>query len=330
LLDGRPDPKRMGKTFRSWLSKLTSLGYAIEFRSLVAADYGTPTTRRRLFLIARRDGGPLVWPDPTHGKGRAPWRSAAKIIDWRLPCPSIFDRARPLAEATMRRIAVGIQRYVIGSAEPFIVPLTHQGGARVHAINEPVRTITAAHRGELALVCPTVISHYGRSVGRDLREPLATVTAGGHHALTAAFLTKFYGTSTGAPMSDPTPTVTGGGGRGGGHLAEVRAFLIKYHGGDRHQAQRALALDEPMRTVDTSNRFGLVLVAGKPYQIIDIGMRMLQSHELFAAQGFPDDYIIAPDFNGKPLTKTAQISLAGNSVCPQVAEAIVAANAKVA
>lgn len=377
VVDGRPDPKQMGKTFRAWLSKLASLGYDIEFRSLVAADYGTPTTRRRLFLVARRDGAALVWPEQTHGARRpSPWRPAADIIDWSLPCPSIFDRTRPLAEATLRRIAAGIQRYVIDAADPFIIPLTHHGDSRAHSIDEPVRTITAAHRGELALVepfivrhghystrtgaglrdgcgagtfrgqsldsplgtvcatndkhlvCPVVLKHYGGVVGHGVDRTLGTVTSKDHHALAAAFVSKFYGTSTGASMREPLPTVTAGGERGGGHLAEVRAFLLKYYGNSKNPRSQQQGLFAPLHTVTSKARFGLVLVAGQPYQIVDIGMRMLQPHELFAAQGFPADYEIAPEFNGRLLTKTAQISLAGNSVCPQVAEAVVAANTR--
>ncbi len=158
--DGHPVAARAGETFREWLGELTALGYSVEFQSLVAADYGAPTTRRRLFLIARRDSRRPAWPDPTHGAGRrSPWRPAAEIIDWSLPCPSIFERRRPLAEATLRRIARGIQRYVIEAAAPFIIPLTHQGDARVHGIGEPLRTVTGANRGELALVEPFVVRH---------------------------------------------------------------------------------------------------------------------------------------------------------------------------
>jgi DNA (cytosine-5)-methyltransferase 1 len=374
--ENRPDPKHIGKTFRSWLSQLTACGYEIEFRSLVAADYGAPTTRKRLFLIAHRNGSRAAWPDATHGQGRPnPWRTAAEIIDWSIPCPSIFERKRPLAEATMRRIATGIQRYVIEAADPFIIPVTHQGDSRVYGIREPVRTVTAAHRGEFAFVEPFVVRHGHYSTktgaglepgkgaglfrGQKLRDPLATVCAtndkhlvspiitkhyGGpngnfvvghrvtatmgtitsrdHHSLTAAFLSKFYGTSTGASMRSPAPTITSQG----QHIAEVRAFLLKYYGaGGRASAQGMLF---PLHTVTTKARFGLVEVHGEKYQIVDIGMRMLAPHELFAAQGFPEDYVIDFEFNGKPLTKEAQIRLAGNSVCPDVAEALVLANVR--
>jgi DNA (cytosine-5)-methyltransferase 1 len=265
-----------------------------------------------------------------------------------------------------------VQRYVLEAAEPFIIPLTHQGDVRVHGVGEPLRTITGAHRGELAivepfivrhghystktgaglvegagagtfrgqplrtplatvcatndkhLVAPVVIKHYGGVVGHRVDRALGTVTGKDHHALAAAFLSKLYGTSTGSPADAPVPTVTGQG----GHLAEVRAFLMKYHGG--RAAPRVHDLFDPLRTVDTANRFALVVVHGEVYQIVDIGMRMLQPHELFGAQGFPDDYEIAPDYNGKPLTKTAQTRLAGNSVCPPQAAAVVGANLEAA
>jgi DNA (cytosine-5)-methyltransferase 1 len=371
---GRPLKSGLGQTFREWLSALTDLGYAVEFRSLVAADYGTPTTRRRLFLIARCDGQPIVWPETTHGKHRThSWRPAAEVIDWSLPVPSIFDRKKPLAEATQRRIALGIQRYVLGAARPFIVPLTHHGAAPAHSIADPVRTVTAAHRGELALgepfvvrhghystvtgaglragcgagtfrgqslskplatvcgtndkhlVCPLITKHYGGVVGHEIERPLGTVTGRDHHALSAAFLTKFYGTSVGSRAELPMPTITASG-KGGGHLAQVRAFMIKYSGSDRRDSsQQVLA---PLQTLTPQAHFGFVMIHGEPYQIVDIGMRMLQPRELFNAQGFPADYVIDPLFSGRPMTKTAQIAAAGNSVCPQVAAAIVSANVR--
>lgn len=363
---GRPIPERAGETYREWRAQLAGLGYSIDERLLVAADYGTPTTRKRLFLVARRDGAALAWPDATHGKGRAhAWRPASEIVDWSLPCPSIFERRKALADATLRRVAAGVRRYVIEAGRPFIVPVTHPRDARVHAIDEPVRTITAANRGELALVAPTLVQtgygeragqapraldigrplgtvvaggakhalvaalitkHYGspphrmRTIGHDLATPLSTVTSQDHHALTAAFLTKFYGTSTGSDMRAPLPTVTAGG----QHLAEVRALLERFADPSRRSAEPSIFdLLEPR-----SREPGIVTIDGERYAITDIGMRMLQPHELFAAQGFPDHYRITPDFNGRPLTKTAQIELAGNSVCPPVAEAIVAANAR--
>lgn len=371
--DGRPDKQRKGLTFRRWLGCLKSAGYEVELRQLRAADYGAPTTRKRLFIIARCDGQPIVWPEATHGPGRGKaHRTAAECIDWSIPTPSIFGRKKPLAEKTMRRIARGIFRFVIGSAQPFIVPLTHQrvNDSAPHGLDQPLRTITAAHRGELALIAPTLVqTGYGERPGQaprslDLQKPLGTIVPGGKHALCAAFLakhnggheatgtragepmhtitcrdhhglvvshlTKFYGTSTGSPLSAPMPTVTTGGNKGGGHLGEVRAFLTQYNG-----QSNALPLDAPINTVTTRDRFGLVYVHGEPYEIADIGQRMLAPRELYRAQGFPDTYridlqVTKTDKRGNvrtaPLTKTAQIRMVGNSVCPPIAAALVAAN----
>ena len=362
--DGRPDGLRSGEDFGRWLGELAGCGYTIEHRSLVAADHGAPTTRKRLFLVAHRDGTSAAWPASSHGKG-APqaWRTAAEVIDWSLPCPSIFTRKRPLAEATMRRIAAGLRRYVLESAQPFLVK--YHGGQgrgpwRGQGIDEPVRTVDTENR--FGLVAPTLIQtgygerigqaprvpglhkplgtvvgeqkhalvaaflakHYGGVVGHGVERPIGTVTTQDHHSLvSASFVSKFYGTAThGAPVDAPLPTVTATG----QHLAEVRAFLVKYYGSDGSPVSQQQGLFDPLHTVTTKARFGLVTIHGVDYQIADIGMRMLQPRELFAAQGFPDDYVIDLEYRGKPLTKTAQIALCGNSVCPPVAEAIVAAN----
>lgn len=271
--DGQPDPRRAGKSFRCWLGKLRAQGYRVEWRLLCAADYGAPTTRRRLFLIARCDGLPIVWPEPTHGKGRLPWRTAAEIIDWSIPCPSIFDRKKPLAEATQKRIAEGLRRYVLDG--------------RVHAYGNVAALIT---------------KHYGGVVGHGMQLPLGTITTKDHHALTTATLGK-------------TP---------GKH--DVRGWLIKYYGGSGRPETQQQSLFEPLHTITTKARFGLVMVHGEPFEIVDVGTRMLAPHELFAAQGFPGDYRLDCDLGGRPLTKAQQIELCGNSVSPPVAEAIVRAN----
>jgi DNA (cytosine-5)-methyltransferase 1 len=381
---GYPIKARAGEDFRAWLARLVALGYRVEYRSLVAANYGTPTTRKRLFLIARCDGLPIVWPEPTHGRGCPnPWRPAAEVIDWAEPCPSIFLSAeegralgirRPLADATLRRIAAGLWKYVMTAAEPFIVPVTHQGDQRVHSTLDPLRTVTGAHRGELALVAPTLIqTGYGERKGQapralDLQQPLGTVVAGGskhalvaafiakhygggqrgrltpgspaqlplgtvtardHNAVVAAWLTKFYGTAgAGSGISMPVPTVLTGSDRGGGHIAKVAAFLTKYYSGGKSAAQaQQQSLFAPLHTVTTRDRFGLVEIYGDTYEIRDIGMRMLRPGELFRAQGFREDYDITCErVLGRPLTKTEQTSLAGNSVPPQLSEALVAAN----
>lgn len=404
--DGTPCPDRRGKSFARWVARLRNLGYTVDWCELRACDYGAPTIRKRLFMVARCDGMPIVWPDATHGqpgtlpvkaKKLKPWRTAAECIDWSIPAPSIFERTKPLAEATCRRIAKGIMRYVVDSGNPFIVPMTHTGGDRVHPSTEPLRTITTAQRGELALAVPTLV-HYnadkrpGDVRASDAREPLKTQTTESRHGLVTAFLAKHYGGVVGQGMQAPTGTVTTvdhhslvtanlihlghGEGKAGGkrfshgirnvrdplntvtasgaaagvvtshlvklrgtnvgsaatepvhtisaqglHHAEVRAFLIKYYSTDQDPALR-----EPLHTITTRDRFGLVTIKGVGYQIVDIGLRMLTPRELFRAQGFPESYAITHGADGHPLTKTAQVRMCGNSVCPPVAQAIVAAN----
>lgn len=325
VVDSRPDPKRSGQTFRAWRRKLESLGYTVEFRELVAADYGTPTTRLRLFMVARCDGQAIQWPEPTHGRGRIPWRTAAEIIDWSIPCLSIFGRQRPLAEATLRRIAEGIRRYVIEAGEPFVI--SHYGESVGRSVRSPLPTITAGGGGHQGLVTPFLVrhGHYSHKTGAGLIEgrgcgtfrgqqlglPLGTVCATNDKHLVAPVITKHYGGVVGHDVGRPLGTVTSKD-----HHALTSAFLMKYYGaGGQWQG-----VDDPLHTVTSKARFGLVTIHGEPYEITDIGTRMLQPHELFAAQGFPADY----DIGG--LTKTAAIAKAGNSVCPPVARAIVEAN----
>lgn len=312
LADGTPCPARRGDTFRGFVHQLQEQCYAVEWRELRACDYGAPTTRKRLFLIARCDGKPIVWPAPTHGapgstgvKSRAlkPWRTAAECIEWAIPTPSIFDRDRPLAEATMRRIARGVQRYVIESKRPFVVE-TAEG-----------------------LGVPTMIqTGYGERTGQaprvpGLDKPLGTIVAGGaKHALVTAFLAKHFGgnyTGPGASLTEPMHTVTTQD-----HHALVCAFLTKYYG----EGGQDQGLGDPLHTIPTVDRFGLVTVEQQQYRIADIGMRMLEPRELYRAQGFPESYQIAPVINGKPLPKRAQVRMCGNSVSPPLAAALARAN----
>ncbi len=394
--DNMPCPMRKGHTFRRWKQRLEALGYQIEHRELRACDYGAPTIRKRLFVVARCDGKPIVWPEPTHGPNLLPYRTAAECIDFSIPCPSIFERKRPLAENTMKRIYRGIQRFVIDAEEPFIVTCNHGGDwFRGQSVNEPMKTITAA-RDAHGLVVPYLTEHANGSKQRifAVDEPLRTQCAevkGGHFAAVepilehvefscncghvtdkaaasfiikrfggavgadarvTAHLTRPFGQSVGQKPDEPAPTVMPGGlgktqlctshliklkgtcrhGRpvqapmptvqaGGLHIGEVRAFLVKYYGTAVGQN-----LKDPLHTVTAKHRMGLVTVAGEEYQIADIGMRMLSPRELFRAQGFPDDYIIDLEHNGRPLTKTAQVRLCGNSVCPHVARALLEAN----
>lgn len=362
--DGRPCPDRKGQTFRSFVHQLQEKGYAVETRELRACDYGVPTIRKRLFMIARCDGQPIAWPVPTHGAPDSegvrsgvlkPWRTAAECIDWSLPCPSVFERSKPLADNTMRRIARGLSRYVINSSDPFIVKVNHGGGGfRGQKISEPMQTLTSKHgygvvapymvgaggpeyagkpkpvdvpfntltsENHTHLVSAFLAKHFGGNYdgpGANLRDPVHTVTAVDHHALCTSHLAKLRNNQYGQENRDPMPTLTAGG----GHVAEVRAFLIKYYSeGGQDQDCR-----DPMHTIPTKDRLGLITVAGEQYQIADIGMRMLEPHELYAAQGFPSTYVIAPVINGKPLPKYAQVRMCGNSVCPPLAAALVRAN----
>ena len=323
--DGRPCPRNRGREFRAFVNALHCLGYAVEWRELRACDYGAPTSRKRLFLVARRDGQPIVWPEPTHGPGRKPYRTAAECIDWSIPCPSIFERERPLADATLRRVAAGIQRYVIDAAEPFIVRLGHTGhgdAGKVRSVREPLSTVVS--KAEHLLVAPTLVqTGYGERDGQaprvpGLDKPLGTIVAGGaKHALVAAFLAKHYGGVVGQDLRRPIGTVTATD-----HHSLVAAFLIKFYGSGGQWS----ACSKPLHTLPTKDRMGLVTVAGEQYCIVDIGMRMLQPRELARAQGFGESYLLEAPHLGRPLPKHAQVRMIGNSVCPPLAEALVRAN----
>ncbi|BCL48892.1 DNA cytosine methyltransferase [Citrobacter koseri] len=474
----RPDPARAGETFEAFIGMLTTgiradhpalaecceflgipldsedaaklikgLGYIVEYRELRACDYGAPTIRKRFFMVMRCDGKPIVWPEPTHGDPKspavqagklAPWRTAAECIDWTIPCPSIFDRKKPLAENTLKRIARGIQRFVIDSASPFIVKCNHtssrssydcfrgqplgeplqtitktpgyaiavprltpflagnggsayqakprpldkpthtilkqsracvvapviarQFGASIgHRADEPSATITAGGGGKSQLVVPTLIqTGYGERPGQHPRvpgldKPLGTVVAGGcKHAVVGAFLAKHYGGNYTGPgvgldepthsvttvdhhavvtshlvhlrgfckdgqkMDQPVPTITAGG----QHIGEVKTTLAVEHY-DEQRAQQALAF---LREYCGEDCTGLVDIDGITYRIVDIGMRMLQPHELYRAQGFPDWYIIDRDYRGVKYAKDKQVARCGNAVPPPFAEALVRAN----
>lgn len=339
IVDGRPCPDRRGDTFRRWVGKLRALGYVVEWREMRACDYGAPTSRKRLFVIARCDGEPVVWPRPTHGAGRAfPWRTAADCIDWALPCPSIFERARPLADATCRRIARGIVRYVIEAPRPFIAPTEamiaptlvqtgygeREGQApRSLDLHTPLGTVVSGGQKH-ALVAAFLAKHYGERAtggwngGSSLFAPTSSVTTRDHHALVTSHLVHLKGTcADGKPLEVPMPTVMAGA----QHIGEIRSFLTKYYGTGDGQP-----LTLPLGTVTTRDRFGLVMVDGEAYEIADIGMRMLSPRELARAQGFPDRYVLEQGADGKPLSKTAQVRMVGNSVCPPMAAAIVRAN----
>lgn len=306
----QPIAARRGQTFRAFVRKLEKLGYVVEWKLLRACDYGAPTTRRRLFLVARCDGRRIVWPTPTHGPLAKPYRTAAECIDWSVPVQSIFGREKPLADKTLARVHRGLKTFVLDARDPYIVSdangrsfvpyLVHRSNGervgqapRIYDVNKPLGTIVA--QGEKHALCVAFLAkHYGGNEstrgGVGLREPFSTITTIDHHALVAAFLIRYNGTSVGQSLRDP------------------------------------------LSTIDTRDRFGLVAVTirGERYIVDDIAMRMLTPRELYRAQGFSDEYRIDPIWNGKPLTKTAQIRMCGNSVSPPVAAAVVRAQLEAA
>lgn len=411
-----PIKAKQGKTFEKFVQQLTDLGYEVEFRELVAADYGAPTMRKRFFMIARCDGKPIVWPEPTHAPADSdevkagllkPYVGAYTQLDFSLPCPSIFDTSeeikekygiravRPLAPKTMERIARGLKKFVLDNPEPFIVPIGYgerKGQApRVHDIEKPLPTIvgsgkhylceptlapymgtnTTNHPGgnckdpihtittgnQHCLISPTLIQYHSETAkdevrGQSIEEPIMTVDSSNRYGLVTSFLHKFYDggyKGAGETLENPLPTVTSWDHNsvvtanliqmnnhcdgkdirqplptitaGDGHFGEVRAFLIKYYGQGIGQD-----IKEPLDTVTARDRFGLVTIEGVDYQIVDIGLRMLEPRELYGCQGFPDDYIIDHDYTGKTYPRSEQVRRCGNAVCPPIPAALVRAN----
>ncbi len=296
---GAPIPERKGDTFRQWVGRIRALGYVLEWRELRAMDYGAATTRKRLFLIARCDGLPIVWPEPTHGPGRLPYKTARDVINFSLPCPSIFGRKKPLAEKTQLRIARGLSKFGGEHVSKYF------GKGTGHGLDAPLSTITCLPRHAL------IQTGYGERPGQaprslDLDAPLGTIMAGGcKHAMVTAFVAKHYGGNEGPglPLDVPLGTITCvdhhamvAGLDGGEPAAECRSWIDQYIGKDALPG------------------------------VLDIGMRMLSVRELFDAQGFSPAYVIDPVFGGKRLTERAQQRLVGNSVSPPVARALVEAN----
>ncbi|MCV4306126.1 DNA cytosine methyltransferase [Escherichia coli] len=480
----RPDPERAGETFLAFIGMLSTgvpadhpaleeccvflqlspdseqvqqlvagLGYEVDYRELRACDYGAPTIRKRFFMVMRRDGQPIAWPEVTHGDpkspavqaGRlAPWRTAAECIDWSIGAPSIFGRKKQLAENTLKRIARGIQRFVLDNPTPFIVKCNHTTTKgkydcfRGQSLADPLQTITKTHG--YAIAVPHLTKFRTGATGQEVTGPVPTVTAGtskrpggnGHalglvEAALAPFGARQFGASIGHQADEPSATVTAGGGgksqlvvptliqmgygerpgqaprvlsldnpvgtvtAGGNKFATVSAFLAKHYGGNYQGA--GVGMDEPMHSVTTVDHHaavtshlvklrgtcrdgqrtdepmptitaggthvgevktmlavegydeqraqqalaflreycgpdstGLVTIDGVAYRIVDIGMRMLQPHELYRAQGFPDWYIIDRDYRGVKYAKDKQVARCGNAVPPPFAEALVRAN----
>lgn len=379
-----PIRAKQGDTFRQFVKQLNELGYEVQFRELVAADYGAPTKRKRFFMIARCDGVPIMWPKPTHAPADSkevkegllkPYVGAYTQLDFSLPCPSIFDTSeeikekygiravRPLAPKTMQRIARGLKKFVLDNPEPFIVPIGYgerKGQSpRVHDIKKPLPTIVSSGKHYLCeprlapvidktyggnyqgggskaedpidtittvdhnrLVAATLIQYHsetnsGGVRGQGIENPIMTVDSSNRYGLVTSFLSKFYKTGIGQDEREPLHTVT----TSAGHFGEVRAFLIKYYGEGTGQD-----IEQPLDTVTSRDRFGLVTIQGVEYQIVDIGLRMLEPKELYGCQGFPDDYIIDHDNTGKTYSRSEQVKRCGNAVCPPIPAAMVRAN----
>ena len=403
-----PIKSKQGKTFEKFVRQLTDLGYNVEFRELVAADYGAPTMRKRFFMIARCDDKPIVWPEPTHAPADSeevksgilkPYVGAYTQIDFNRPCPSIFDTSeeikekygiravRPLAPKTMERIAKGMKKFVLDNPEPFIIQCNHGGERRPNDIREPMPTITGKHG--YGIVEPTLAPYMGTNTtnhpGGNCKDPIHTITTGNQQCLISPALIQYHSETTqkgvrgqtikapiltvdgsnryglvqsflkqctdekkkeiptakdslktdsddllqsscliqmnnhcdGKNIKDPIPTITAGD----GHFGEVRAFLIKYYGQGTGQSVK-----DPLDTVTSRDRFGLVTIKGVDYQIVDIGLRMLEPRELYGCQGFPDDYIIDRDYTGKTYPRSEQVRRCGNAVCPPIPAALVKAN----
>ena len=411
-----PIKSKQGKTFERFVQQLTDLGYEVQFKELIAADYGAPTMRKRFFMIARCDGKPIVWPEPTHAPADSdevkagllkPYVGAYTQLDFSLPCPSIFDTSeeikekygiravRPLAPKTMERIARGLKKFVLDNPEPFIVPIGYgerKGQApRVHDIEKPLPTIVGSGKHYLCepklapylsvnrenhfgsdmrepvhtitannqhmLMTPTLIQYHSETAqgevrGQTIEDPIMTVDGSNRYGLVTSFIQKYYGGNyqgngsdikeplhtittlernamcavnliqmnnhcDGRDVKEPIPTITAGD----GHFGEVRAFLIKYYGQGTGQDIKA-----PLDTVTAQDRFGLVTINGVDYQIVDIGLRMLEPRELYGCQGFPEDYIIDHDYTGKTYPRSEQVRRCGNAVCPPIPAALVRAN----
>jgi len=295
-----PDPDKRGATFAKWAKQLRRLGYRLEHRELRACDYGAPTIRKRLFLVARCDGQKIVWPAPTHGRpdhpdvvaGRKkPWRTAAEIIDWSLPCPSIFDTSeevfakhglrsvRPLADATMSRVARGVKRYVLDAKRPFLVSVAHgySGGRREYPVDEPHGVVTAGGISHAAVVPSIIRSDHHSAAARngvhDTQEPLRTVTGNGGLAVLAPAVIRHNSGATGHDAREPLATVTANSfiKRPGGAapLGVIAPVLAAYYGEGQGSVDRAVTAEEPLRTVVTENRHAVVA----PYMVPRYGER---------------------------------------------------------
>lgn len=298
---GYPIPERKGEDYQKFITAMKSLGYRFDCLELVAADYGAPTTRKRWYAVFRRDGKEIRFPEPEYSKdGKNRYKSCGDYIDWTDLGKSIFDRKKPLAEATQKRIANGIKKYIVDAESPYIVR------------NKNAMAFIIQYHGE---------TRTGDSRGQLLTEPIKTIDTSNRYGLVTAFITKYYKSGIGQGCDEPLHTIT----TSPGHFGLVSAFLVKYYGSGCGQQ-----LDRPLDTITTKDRFGLVNVVfdiqGEKYIISDIFLRMLKPEELKLMQGFPKDYIIDRDYNGRPYPIAKQVARIGNSVVPIVAQKLVEVN----
>ncbi|MHC1722494.1 MAG: DNA cytosine methyltransferase [Aminipila sp.] len=365
--DGQPDINQKGRTFNSFVNALKRQGYEVQWQELKACDYGAPTIRKRFFLIARCDGKPIVFPKPTHGEGTGlkPYRTAAEIIDWTIPTKSIFGRKKPLADNTLRRIARGIDKFVINNPQPFITSIGHTSQKdRTAGINEPLRTIVS--KAEHCVTIPYMVPiGYGERIGQhprvnSIEEPISTVVSSCKQYLAAPYLIQYHSEITknevrGQELTQPMYTLDTNP-----RYAFTEAFLTEYYGNGN-----PLSPNEPLHTITTKDRNAIVSVRtesvatntnshnwsevrellnkycdynikdneilvltvnGIDCFIADIGLRMLEPRELYNAQGFPADYIIDFEVDSKKYTKKEQIARCGNSVSPVIPEALIRVN----
>lgn len=344
-----PNPRYAGRTWKNFNRIIRGMGYTTEDRLLCAADHDTATSRTRLFWVARCDGQPIVWPEPSHYKEPAAkqkkWRPAYEHIDFSLPSKSIFDRARPLAEATNKRVALGLKRYVLENADPFIIELANWSRDGVTSIRDPLRTITAWPRGgSMAVVEPRLVAAFidqanggfNSTPARDMREPLSTIThTGSQQRPVMAHLLHLRGNCAARDLKDPLHTISASGQHHGlveYHLApeaeegalRCAAFLIRYYGSGGQWGD----LRDPLSTITTKDRLALVTVwiKGDPYVIVDICLRMLTPRELYNISGFPPNYIIERGHDGRIFSKATQVSMVGNAVPPKLGKAVIQAN----
>lgn len=301
---GRPIPEKRGEEYNRFINAMIDLGFSFDCRTLTAADFGAPTTRKRWYAVFRSDGKKICFPPQSHSKGGVngllPWVPVSTVLDFSDLGTSIFDRKKPLADATLKRIANGIRKFIAEDDNPYFLP------------------------DEIAL--PFLIQYHSETTAGDVRgqtvdEPLKTIDTSNRYALVSVFITKFYKTCTGQKVTDPLHTIT----TSQGHFGLVSVFLIKYYGTGNGQG-----VNEPLATITTKDRFGMVstimLKDGEQYAIADIYLRMLKPEELKLAQGFPKEYVIDKDADGNPYPTKEQVAKIGNSVVPIMAMKIVKAN----